>query len=96
MILYAIFKEMEDKNLTIYQLVIHNQDWEIYTLSFKTLDEAVTEFIHQFEEVYKIYDLYNRPSDDFYFDNKHFWISRKTTGTNYDLYVKLIEITIEL
>lgn len=96
MILYAIFKEMKDKNLTIYQLVIHNQDWEIYTLAFKTLDEAVTEFFHQFEEVYKIYDLYNRWYGGVSLENNAFWISRKTTGTNYDLYVKLIETTIEL
>jgi hypothetical protein len=96
MILYAIFKEMKDKNLTIYQLVIHNQDWEIYTLSFKTLDEAVTEFFHQFEEVYKIYDLYNRWYDGIFVGNNAFWISRRITGTIYDLYVKLIETTIEL
>ena len=96
MILYTIFKEMKDKNLTIYELVIHNQDWEICTLPFKTLDEAVTEFLHQFEEVYKIYDLYNRNDGGFLFEKNAFWISRKTTGTDYDLYVKLIDITIEL
>lgn len=96
MILYAIFKEMKDKNLTIYQLIVYNQAWEVYTLAFKTLDEAVTEFLHQFEEVYKIYDLYNCSNDDFYFDNKHFWISREITGAKYSLEVRIIEVTIEL
>lgn len=96
MILYAIFKEMQDKNLTIYQLVIHNQDWEIYTLPFKELNEAVTEFMHQFEEIYKIYNLYNRWYEGVLLENNSFWVSRQITGTNYDLYVKLIEISIEL